>query len=313
MALVLIAIVGAAIAFGTGAGRRSTPAHPTSGQLYWRDPTGIGRANLDGTGVVRQLIPFNGTENIAACGVVLDRNYVYWAVNTALGPNTGPGALARAKRDGTGVDTSFIAAVPGGVYCVAVDGAHIYWAGGGGLAPVVQPPLPLSTIGRANLDGTGVESSFILGVDKSCGIAVDRAHIYWASSATGTIGRANLDGTGVNRDFISGLDRSAPGTVVPVCGIVVDGTHIYWGNRDGTIGRANLDGTAVNKTFITEPAIFGGYPLVCGHDSTYLYFASAGLPQLSRSWIGRARLDGTDVQADFTTGVGYPFGCAVGP
>ena len=64
-----------------------------------------------------------------------------------------------------------------------------------------------STIGRANLDGTGVNESFIKGAQAPCGIAVDAKHIYWtnfgAQSTGTTIGRANLDGTGSNEHFVS--------------------------------------------------------------------------------------------------------------
>ena len=71
---------------------------------------------------------------------------------------------------------------------LAVDGAHIYWANGGTRA-----------IGRANLDGSGVNPSFITSAGGS-GMAVNSAHIYWTSGDS--IGRANLDGSGVNPSFI---------------------------------------------------------------------------------------------------------------
>ena len=67
-------------------------------------------------------------------------------------------------------------------------------------------------IGRANLDGTGVDQNFILVrtnefFDYPCGVAVDGEHVYWAwlnsvLEGVGSIGRANLDGTAVDQDFI---------------------------------------------------------------------------------------------------------------
>jgi hypothetical protein len=106
-----------------------------------------------------------------------------------------------------------------------------------------------ATIGRANLDGTGVNKRFITGVTNGfCGIAVVGGHIYWTNG--GFVGRANLDGSGVNRRFI----RTASGP----CGVAVYQGHIYWGQSTGgfahpstTIGRANLEGSAVNNQFIT--------------------------------------------------------------
>jgi hypothetical protein len=110
-------------------------------------------------------------------------------------------------------------------------------------------------IGRANLDGTGVDKRFITGVPNGfCGIAVVGGYIYWTNGglveSRYAIGRASLDGTGVNHRFI----RTAG---IP-CGVAAYQGHIYWGvwksgfaHPGTTIGRANLDGSAVNNQFIT--------------------------------------------------------------
>jgi sugar lactone lactonase YvrE len=120
---------------------------------------------------------------------------------------------------------------------VAVDAEHLYWdnySGGSG-----------TTIGRADLDGTGIDESFISGADGPVGVAVDAQHIYWANSNNGTIGRANLDGTDVDQGFITGVGFPE--------GVAVDAQHIYWASANGTIGRANLDGTGIDESFITTP------------------------------------------------------------
>jgi virginiamycin B lyase len=99
-----------------------------------------------------------------------------------------------------------------------------------GVAPLAQaltPPRIYWTnynggaIGSANLDGTGVNQSFITGASFPVGLAVDGQHIYWANEGLATIGVANLDGTGVNQSFIS---TGASDLV----GLAVDGQHIYW-------------------------------------------------------------------------------------
>ena len=289
-----------------------SPGHQP--KLYWMGGSAIGRANLDGTNVVRQLISVSGD---LICGITVDGNYVYWTTR-AGGPGT-TGAVARAKQDGTRVDTRFIITAPFAAQCVAVDGAHIYWTTVG-----IEGVSLGGTIGRANLDGTGAQESFISGIEvagtgvfqsfpgiNGCGLAVDETHIYWSNASAGTIGRANLDGTDVNPGFIvTGLAASARPSP-SVCGVVVDGAHIYWGNSDGTIGRANLDGTGENTHFISEPGLSGSFLLPCAHDSTYLYWVWGGRSASSSS-IGRARLDGTDVRADFITGVDHASGCAVG-
>ena len=272
----------------------STGPKPSNGlpQLYWRDPTGIGSANLDGTNVVPQLIPFTSSGSVPdPCSVAVDANHVYWA--------TGTGTVARANRDGTGLDTSLVTA-PAAVDCVAVDSAHIYWAS-----------TRLGTIGRANLDGTGVQDLVASGINQVCGVAVDASHIYWANPTRGAIGRANLDGTGVSGNFITGVHISQPPGGSPVCGLVVDSAHIYWGTTDG-IGRANLDGTGVNNGFIGGQDLLGSYVVVCGHDDTYLYWTSVVIGPYN-AWIGRAKLSGGGVNADFIPGLRNVSGCAVGP
>ena len=109
---------------------------------------------------------------------------------------------------------------------------HLYWANFG-----------TGTIGRASVDGTGANQSFVTGASEPRGVAVDAGHVYWANSGTGTIGRANLDGTGANQSFITGPPaprgwRSTPATSTGP-------------TRHGTIGRANLDGTGANQSFVT--------------------------------------------------------------
>src|SRR5579871_2821565 len=185
----------------------------------------------------------------------------------------------------TGLDT---------VCDVAVDHDYIYWVDD-----------QTGTVERAKRDGTGVNTAFITGTKEACGIALDRSYIYWANAGSG-IGRANLDGTGVNQSFITGA--------MSPCGVAVDGAHIYWGDGASAIGRANLDGTGVNRSFIT-----GGDGRAYGFalDGTYLYWANSGVTQsfansATGTTIGRAKLDGTDVEQNFIGGIYHPSGVAIG-
>ena len=165
--------------------------------------------------------------------------------------------------------------------------AFVYWANVGG-----------TTIGRANLDGSSPNQSFITGASGPCGVAVNSAHIYWANSTTGTIGRANLDGTSPDQSFI-------PGANIP-CGVAVDAAHVYWANSNSTtIGRANLDGSSPNQSFITGAT----FPLSVAVDSAHVYWdACAG----GGTTIGRADLDGvTNKNQSFVTGADNPCGVAV--
>jgi hypothetical protein len=150
--------------------------------------------------------------------------------------NYSNGTIARANRNGTHVDETFIsgADLPCGI---AVNRTHIYWGNDGS-----------NTIGRANIDGTHINESFItLSTDSCYGIDVNRNHIYWTNYGGNAIGRAHLDGTHKNQNFIAGGNYS--------CGLAVSFSHVYWGNySDGTIGRAKLDGSHVNQSFIAGAA-----------------------------------------------------------
>jgi hypothetical protein len=249
--------------------------------IYWSTAHTIGRSNLDGSGVNKSFIPSGDS-----WGVAVDAAHIYWSASNTVGranldgssPNpqfisTGQGLLqgvavdaahvywadllsnriGRANLDGSGVNPDFITAPsaplqPGeglsGPHAVAVDAAHIYWG-------ALRNSAEGNTIGRANLDGSGVNRSFITAAAPT-GVAVDSAHLYWTNYAEGrpsTIGRANLDGSGVNQGFITGVQ--------PFGGVAVDAGHVYWSNhaprRHPAIGRTRLDGTGANPSFIPLP------------------------------------------------------------
>ena len=190
--------------------------------IYWPAQFGntIARANLDGTGVHESFITQGGD-----C-VAVDDAHIYWPTS---------GGIARANLDGTGVDESFITGLPnppGSYRCgVAVDGSHVHWTNGATFTP--DGRLVPGTIGRANLDGTGADDSFITDAGNPCGVAVDADHVYWASPSPspadsrlhGSIGRANVNGTDADQNFIP-LGARAFG-----CGVAVDASHVYWAHR----------------------------------------------------------------------------------
>jgi hypothetical protein len=74
-----------------------------------------------------------------------------------------------------------VAGVPHGV---AVYGDFVYWTG---------PDANAS--GRAGMNGTGVNQTFIQGLQGPQGVAVNSAGIFWTNAATVSIGRADLDGS----------------------------------------------------------------------------------------------------------------------
>jgi hypothetical protein len=160
-----------------------------SGHLYWASNSSgkLGRANLDGSNVQPSwMSPGMGH----GCGIAVDAARVYWATDSGVysmpigaGPTT---TISTATGDNCGV---------------AVNAVHVYWASGEGYierdlitggpaTTIVKAPLSpcgvaldsrylywgtasSDTIGRSNLDGSGVEKRFVEGARHPCGVAVD--------------------------------------------------------------------------------------------------------------------------------------------
>ena len=142
--------------------------------IYWANygggggGTSVGRANLDGTGVDENFI--TGAKGPADTAV--DRSFIYWT-------NDSGDSIGRANLDLTSVTQNFIGGrdlqidrvgVPAGV---AVDGSHIYWADHRGQEGKGD------TIYRANLDGTN--ASVVAVANGPGGVAIDGTYIYWTN------------------------------------------------------------------------------------------------------------------------------------
>jgi hypothetical protein len=213
---------------------------PAGAAIYWGAETGIGSANLDGSEAMSSY-PYGEHVALApgarVCGVAVSGTDLFWADQNGSIGKMGLAALPAGPIDILKQQVPLDEALVSGMTSpcgVAVDAGHVYWASAGGLA-----------IGRANLDGSGVEPTFIVGAARPCGVAVDGSHVYWANEGAGTIGRANLDGSVADQSLVSGLEDP--------CGVAVDGTHVYWSRelRGGhRIGRARLDGTAVEPSLV---------------------------------------------------------------
>ena len=174
--------------------------------VYWANGGSgtIGRANLDGSGVDQSFI----TGASSPFGVAVDGQHVYWT-------NGGSGTIGRANLDGSGVDQSFItgASSPdggGGRRPARLLDQPLHRrdrAGepgrlgrrselhhrrerpgrGGGRRPArLLDQHRTHTIGRANLDGSGVDQSFITGANVPTGVAVDGQHVYWTNQLART-------------------------------------------------------------------------------------------------------------------------------
>jgi virginiamycin B lyase len=173
--------------------------------------------------------------------------------------------------------------------------AYIYWTNNG-----FPPADPDTRIGRANNDGTAVNQGFIAnGGPGPCLIAADASHLFWSNQGLNldgtTIGRSNLDGSAVEPSFIAGAPAS--------CGVAVDSSHLYWTSGDDTIGRSNLDGTAVNQAFVPGAV---SYPCGVAVDGSHIYWGN-----YFGNAVGRADINGGNVDPNFITGLAAPCGVAV--
>ncbi len=273
-----------------------------SGHIYFKDQLhgSIGQANLDGTGINDAFIAGAGGSGGA---VAVNAQNVYWTNQTGTQAPFA-GTIGRANIDGTGATLNFITGVdhPSGV---TVDDSFVYWASGFSCNNQTDPPSNCGggTIGRANLDGSGVNQSFVTAnqlagpgcgtsPETRCGptsVAVSTlpdgtAALYWDNPQVGAIGRETISGDpgNVNQSLVSGI------TQLHQVGVAVDRQHLYWSDG-GSIGRSNLDGTDANQQFIQLHQVAANYVAV---DDQHVYWSTI-------SGIGRANLDGSGVNPDF--------------
>ena len=193
---------------------------------------------------------------------------VYWA-------NGGKNTIGRATLSGAGAHPFIFGADnPCGV---AVNGSHVFWVNRGDPSAVTT-----SHIGRANLNGTGVNQKFIPNIGmEACGVDVNGTHIFWGNAFVqgvaggGTIGRANLNGSGADPDFIDNQGGA-------VCGVDATNSFLYWANQgDFRISRGALDGS------FDQPNYVAGVGIVCGVavNSTHMHWASEGFAAIGRAPI----------------------------
>ena len=168
------------------------------------------------------------------------------------------------------------------------------------------------TIARANLDGSGVNQSFIsLAPRTPYGLAVSSSYIYWANGSPSTviasnIGRANIDGSAPDPNWF--------GVYTP-WGVAIDSSYLYYASTSFMcVGRANLDGSSSRCTSGGPAGTFINMlnlPTGLAVDSGHVYWSNTGNPSGPPGTIGRANIDGSAPDANFITAVTRPWGIAV--
>jgi virginiamycin B lyase len=135
--------------------------------VYWAnvDTKTFGRANLDGTHLNQSFMPGPADPR----SIAVDGSYLYWV-------DSANNEISRANLDGTESTFGFIHALdPWGL---AVQGTRIYWTNQG----------PPKTVGRANIDGSNAEESFLPASAYGVyGVAVSPLHTALRGGPTGFV------------------------------------------------------------------------------------------------------------------------------
>src|SRR5262249_31928868 len=158
-------------------------------------------------------------------------NFIYWTTNANK-------AVARAPIGGGTPELNFIPILTESDCGVAVDDSHVYWSEGNG---------SFTDVGRANLDGTGIQRNFITGV-YAYGIAVTPQYVFWGTVlADHSVGRANIDGTSPNEFFLQPATHNSSTPYL----LAASPSNSF------TLGKPKIkkNGTAVLKTTIQGPGV----------------------------------------------------------
>jgi low density lipoprotein receptor-related protein 5/6 len=259
-----------------------------AGAIYWVDSgtNKIQRANLDGTNpvdVMSNMTGYPGNPVGSASGLTLNvpAGKVYWT-------ETGSNLLKRASLDGANQQ---ILVSNHGCHSIDLDLVNdkMYW----------YDTFVLSRLGRANLDGSGIEDLTLFQPNDRIGIAVDPigGKLYLTNRDIPAIERTNLDGSGY--ELLVSTNLVDPREIA----LDIDGAMMYWADTQaGKIQRAYLDGSGLEDVVINlaEPHGIAVDPL-----AGKVYWTDFGADK-----IQRANLDGTEVE-DLVTGLPSPIGIAL--
>jgi hypothetical protein len=176
--------------------------------------------------------------------------------------------------------------------------AYVYWTTSG---PAGQGG---TTLGRADIDGSGLNASFVSEATNPGPIAINSSRIYWGNDGDATIGISNLNGSDANQSFLS---FNASTTIVG--GLALDSTYVYWVNsKDGGIGRADLDGADPQPAFITAGSSESPPTALALSGGTLFYAEGSGLTNTDLYKVPAT--GGTPTLLATLTGVTYAVGLA---
>jgi hypothetical protein len=228
--------------------------------VYWVDHSGqhsIAREQLNGDGGPDlTFIPLSSDFTINDLAV--QGNYIYFTWEDS-GTDPDEWGIGRATLDGVNVQTTTFITLPSGGFDqsageLAVNSSYIFF-GDNNSGQRVE-------LGRANLDGTNVNETFLQPTGDSdtllSGLAADNSYVYWGESVRPTqgesvIGRATVSGTNDNPTFI------------PVSGgirhLAVYGGWIFW---DEYTDSVNFDGSTIGSAELNSSTPTADNSLITG-------------------------------------------------
>jgi hypothetical protein len=270
-----------------------------AGHLYWTRNNGtIGRANLNGTAVELEFV--KGVAGFVS-GLAVNEHYIYW--NTLFNAEIG-----RATISGAEVNNGFIKLArktnrkgetgtpeDGGI---AIYEGHLYWA-------------EESTIGRANLDGSNVEESFI-----PSALAPPDGYINGLAVGSSPALQASISVTGAGGAPLTGANTTVGSTVeakVTVSAPASDKgpVSVLAADPPLTVDPA----PALKPVSGPLPSSIDGRSLAPGESFTYtdIYtIATTGHADLSVEVTGQYSGSPTSAQASQTAALGQPLEVSVG-
>jgi hypothetical protein len=279
-----------AIAFGILSIGSALLPTGAAGYLYWCNLHAIARATVTG----REMDPrFIGLTNESPDTLAVSGRYVYFG--------RADGTIRRARVDGTGRPSSLFR-IPQPATGTTVDEAgslvvaagHLFWSDDG------------FTIGRATERGTHVEPGYITTTERSRFVTVSGNYIYWSTASAIGRARIDGTEVDQSFIHVRKLPLSAtedaermvaaageiPVRIGGVWSIAAGEGHLFWENKSReAIGRIRADGRFVEPAFIPRAGVLSGLAIGANH----LYWRTEPAPHSPEAWIASATVTGSQI------------------
>ncbi len=253
--------------------------------VYWLDARGIGRANLDGTGVQEGWIP-----GVKARGLAVNSTHIYWAEEVSHRSGHERSRIGSALLDGSGIRRSVVTGLRV-VNAVGANDSYVYW-----MDRASDSQLERARLGRARANGTGARRSLVKfsHAQSPSSPVADAQHVYWAEkhdikNNTNTyLVRASLDGS--HRRRILDFPTYSSVLALSPADLHLGGGYLYWSELiNGVGGFVEFWRAPVTGGYYVSSVLQQRFKQIYAQpaaDASYLYWRS------SAGWIARGDVSG---------------------